>query len=243
MPYVTGPSLSIQAFWKSINDAWAEVDGGTAVACLMEIKPPRSSAAARIKELLPEFITALEGVMANYTVTQLHAWDNHFSVAVNDLARAKPLRAHERSNLLLDSDHSYHARMALGTGLDDEAFLHARAFVVAVGAKFGESFFLNPEGHSLGWSYAPEMIGLARKIYDKRKEAANKPEADHEAQAVANNQPEDIVEESETPTDTPLVTPIKSVVAEGNVDDSFKPASDTLEGNEPNEVEDDASGW
>jgi hypothetical protein len=254
MPYVTGPSLSIQAFWKSIDDAWEEVDGGAAVAALMEILPPRNSAAARIMELLPEFITALESIMAKYTTTQLHAWDEHLDVAVNDLARAG---AHPRRRFIdpaLDTGN-YLACLALSTSKDGEDFLHARAFVVALGAKFGEGFYKHPETHSLRWSYAPEMIGLGRKVYDKRKEAADKPEteannkpeteANNQPEAEANNQPEagGFAEESETPTDTPLVTPIKSVVTESTADDSFKTASDTLEGNEPNEVEDDDSGW
>lgn len=250
MPYVTGPSLSIQAFWDSITDAWNEVDGGAAVAGLMKIKPPRSWAAVRVKELLPEFITALEGIMsAKYTATQLEAWDAHFSMAVNDLARARTLTLQERRNLDLDTDQSFHARMALGTGLDEESFLHARAFVVAVGADFAKGFFNNPEGHSLGWSYAPEMIGIGRRLHDKRKEtskpqgveAAHKPQA---AEAIASSIVDVDAEEPETPTDTPLVTPTKSTITE-TADDNIVKAADnnwTGPGNEA-EVEDDGSGW
>lgn len=122
-------------FWVNIKEAWQQVDGGVAVADFMEIKPPRSSATARVKELLPEFITVLAGLMAA-TPPSSCTLGAHFSMTVDDFIRAKRLSTLEHRNLGLDTDQKSHAHMALGTGFDDKTFLHARAFVVAVGAEF-----------------------------------------------------------------------------------------------------------
>ncbi|BEJ10604.1 hypothetical protein CspHIS471_0100260 [Cutaneotrichosporon sp. HIS471] len=137
--------------------------------------------------------------------------------------------------------------MALGTGLDDEAFIHAGAFIVAVGQKLAEGFYFNPECHSLGWSYVPKMLGIAKSIHYEPKDAP--PEAP-KATATASG-------DYRFAYHTPLVNPTKAMVtciqddAELNASGTFKaPGSleDVGHAHTPGatfgvEIEDGCDGW
>lgn len=206
MPYVDGPAITPHEFWKTIENAWSAVDGGAAVQGIHEDKPIRSSAAARVKVLIPELTKGLEDLLADYTVPQLRAWDNHFKSAVNALGIIPTnyftIREREKLGLDPNDDDNYRARMALGVGADDMAFLHSRAFVVAVGIKFYFAFKHNPEGHSLGWSLAPELFDLAKGVYDKRKAKEVRRVKETEEQGAMEKDAEDNATDGTAPDTT-----------------------------------------